>query len=146
MVSDRSHSPVGHVDRTALTAIEQRLKSASYIRSTCITVRHGKAILRAQFDLGYFPQGVKDAYYDIRWYTSGDFEIHYQENWSEDREWKRCWDRHPRDGSRTHYHSQPDAGHPPEPAQLPSNYYDVFGTVESETIEHIRNHPRHSSG
>ena len=144
MTSDSFHSPAGHVDRTVLTAVEQRLKSASYIRATYITVRHGKAILRGQFDLGYFPQDVEDAYYDIRWYTSGDFEIHYQENWHDGREWKRRWDSHPRDGKRTHYHPPPDAGHPPEPARLPTNYYDVLGTIESETIDHIRNHPLYS--
>lgn len=142
---DSSHAPVGRVDRTVLTAIEQRLKSAAYVRTTYITVRRGKAALRADLDLGYFPGNVEEAYYDIRWYTSGDFEIHYQENWSDDREWKRRWDRHPRDGTRTHVHPPPDAGHPPEPTRLPNNYYDVLGTVERKTIDHIKNHPLYSS-
>lgn len=90
--------------------------------------------------LNYFPPVFEEAYFDLRWYTSGDFEIHYQENWTDDREWKRRWDRHPRNGSRTHYHPPPDAGQP-QPATLPTNYYDVIGYVEHETIDHIREHP-----
>ncbi len=142
-----SHVPIGSVDRTVLTTIEGRLKTASYIRRTYIAIERGKPTLRADFDLHYLPPEVEEVYYDIRWYTSGDFEIHYQENWSDDREWKRRWDRHPRDGPRDHYHPPPDAGHPPERAEYPSNYYDVVRYIEEDTIDHIRTHPllQHSS-
>lgn len=146
MAPGSSHSPAGQVDRTVLVAIEQRLKSASHVRNTVITVRHGKATLLAHLELGYFPREVEEVYYHIRWYTSGDFEIHYQENWTDDREWKPRWDRHPRDGKRTHLHPPPDAGHPPRPVRLPTDYYDVLGTVESDTIDHIGDHPLHDAG
>ncbi len=104
------HTPVGSVDRTILMSIKQRLDTAPYIQSTALDLKHGKPTLTARFASEYFPTTVEEAYYDIRWYTSGDFEIHYQENWTDDRVWKRRWDRHPRQGKRSHYHPPPDAG------------------------------------
>lgn len=106
-MANYSHTPIGSVDRTILMSIKQRLDTAPYIHSTALNLKHGKPTLTAIFALGYFPAAVKEAYYDSRWYTSGDFEIHYQENWTDDREWKRRWDRHPRKGKRAHYHPPP---------------------------------------
>lgn len=141
MDSSSSHSPVGSVDRTVLITIEQRLKTVSHIRTTYIAVKRGKPTLRAELDVSYLPPTIGIAYYDIRWYTSGDFEIHYQENWNDDREWSRRWDKHPRNGKRTQYHPPPDAGHPPQPAQFPSNHYEMMRYIERETFDHIENHP-----
>ncbi|WP_458190639.1 hypothetical protein [Haladaptatus sp. NG-WS-4] len=76
-------------------SIKQRLDTAAYIGTTTISLKHGKPTLTATFIQDYFPPDVEDAYYDIRWYTSGDFELHYQENWSDERGWKRRWDKHP---------------------------------------------------
>lgn len=136
-----SHAPVGQVDRTVLMSIKQRLDTAPYIETTTITLKQGKPTLTATFVSDYFPPAVNEAYYDIRWYTSGDFEIHYQENWTEGRDWRRRWDKHPRDGKRTHYHSPPDAGHPPEPASFPRNYYEMLRYVDEETLNHMKDHP-----
>lgn len=82
-----SHSPVGHVERSVLLAIKERLQTASHVVRTVIAPRHGKPTLTVGFDRRYFPAAVEEAYYDIRWYTTGDFEIHYQENW-ENRSWQ----------------------------------------------------------
>ena len=122
-------------------SIKQRLDTAPYIDSTTLNLKHGKPTLTVIFALEYFPPEVTDAYYDIRWYTSGDFEIHYQENWTDGREWKRRWDRHPRNGKRTHHHPPPDADSPPNPASLPTNYYEMLRYVDTETLEHIKTHP-----
>ena len=103
--------------------------------------KHGKPTLTATFALEYFPTAVKEAYHDIRWYTSGDFEIHYQENWTDEREWKRRWDKHPRNGKRTHYHPPPDAGSPPKPVNLPTHYYEMLRYADTETLDHIKSHP-----
>ena len=84
---------------------------------------------------------MNEAYYDIRRYTSDDFEIRYQENWTEGRDWWRRWDKHPRDEKRTHYHSPPDAGHPPKPATFPGSSYEILRYVDEETLDHTRNHP-----
>lgn len=85
-MANYSHSPVGSVDRTILMSIKQRLNTAPYIHSTVLNLKHGKQTLTATFVSEYFPAIVTEAYYDIRWYTSRDFEIHYQENWTEGRE------------------------------------------------------------
>ena len=136
-----SHAPVGNVDRTILMSIKQRLETAPYIQSTRLNLKHRKPTLTATFAQEYFPTTVEEAYYDIRWYTSGDFEIHYQENWTDDREWKQRWDSHPRQGKRTHYHPPPDAGVPGKPANLPNHYYDMLRHADRETFDHIESHP-----
>ena len=140
-MANNSHTPVGSVDRTILMSIKQRLATAPYIHSTILNRKHGKPTLTATFALEYFPTAVKEAYHDIRWYTSGDFEIHYQENWTDEREWKRRWDKHPRNGKRTHYHPPPDAGSPPKPVNLPTHYYEMLRYADTETLDHIRSHP-----
>jgi hypothetical protein len=139
-----SHAPVGRADRPVLLAIEKRLKTAPYIDRTLLTTKHGKPTLTAWFDLDFFPAAVEEAYYDIRWYTSGNFEIHYQEN-RENGHWCRRWDRHPRDRSRDHYHPPPDAGHPPEPENYPETHYEVLRTIDTETLTHLENHPLFST-
>lgn len=139
-MSGGHHSPGGRIDRSVLVAIKQRLQTAAHITETVIAPKRTKSTLTASLDTRYFPTEVDRAYYDIRWYTSGDFEIHYQEHWSDDT-WQRRWDRHPRNGSRTHYHPPPDAGHPPTNCSLPTNYHEVLRTVEEETIDHIKDHP-----
>lgn len=136
------HSPVGSIDRAVLIAIKQRLRTAAHITETVVAPKRKKPTLTAVFDTSYFPPSVSEAYYDIRWYTSGDFEIHYQENWT-DGTWQRRWNRHPRNGSRTHYHPPPDAMNPPTTISLPTNYHDVLQIVEAETVAHIKDHPRY---
>lgn len=135
------HAPVGSVDRAVLVAISQRLQTAAHVTQTVIAPKRDKPTLTATLDTSYFPPAVESAYYDIRWYTSGDFEIHYQEHWTDDT-WQRRWDRHPRNGSRTHYHPPPDAGRPTS-LSSPTNYHDVMQVVEEKTIEHIKTHPLH---
>ena len=141
MAEHDAHAPVGRVDRTVLLSSKQRLDTAEYIHTTTLSLKHGKPTLTATFVIDYFPPAVTEAYYDIRWYTSGDFELHYRENWTDDRGWQRRWDRHPQDGPRTHYHPPPDAGNPPEPAELPASYYDVLRHVDEQTFSHITAHP-----
>lgn len=140
------HAPVGSVDRTVLLSIEARLDTAPSVRSTRISLKRGKPTLTATFVRDYFPPDVEDAYHDVRWYTSGDFELHYRENWRSGGGRQRRWDRHPRDGDRTHYHPLPDAGSPPEPVDLPEHYYDVLGHVDERTLDHVRDQPRFDTG
>lgn len=144
-MANHPHTPIGSVDRTILMSIKQRLDTAPYVHSTTLDLKRGKPTLTATFSPEYFPAAVEEAYYDIRWYTSGDFEIHYQENWTDEREWKRRWDRHPRSGKRTHYHPPPDAGDPPNPATLPDQYYEVLSYADTETLDHIKEHPLHDA-
>lgn len=140
-MSGSSHTPIGSVDRSILIGIDRRLRTASYVGETYVSPKRGTATLTATVSPECFVKHVADAYLDVRWYTSGDFEIHYQENWTDGQEWKRRWDRHPREGSRDHYHPPPDAGRPPEAASYPETYHEMMRMVERETIEHLRNHP-----
>ena len=135
-----SHAPVGGIDRAALLAIERRLKTAQYVGRTHIAPKRERPTLTAWFDRHVLPPAVEEAYYDVRWYTSGDFEIHYQEKCADDSTWCRRWDRHPREGSHDHYHPPPDAG-TPEPASYPDAHCEVLRTVDTATIEHLKTHP-----
>jgi hypothetical protein len=137
-----SHAPRGTIDRAILQGIEGRLHTASHIARTTLGPQRGTMLLTAEFDLAYFPAGVERAYYDIRWYTSDDFSIHYQENWT-DGEWKRRWDRHQYDPPQLeeHVHPPPDAGQP-DPEAYPTHHFDVLSLVERRTFDHLKNHPK----
>ena len=89
-MGNHSHAPIGSVDRTILMSIKQRLNTAPYIHSTVLNLKHGKPTLTATFASEYFPAAVTEAYYDIRWYTSGDFEIHYLFSRQESRRSRRA--------------------------------------------------------
>jgi hypothetical protein len=66
-MSGGHHSPVGHIDRSVLIAIKQRLQTAAHITETVIAPKRGKSTLTAALDTNYFPPAVEEAYYDIRW-------------------------------------------------------------------------------
>lgn len=140
-----SHAPRGTIDRAVLQGIEGRLQTAPHIAQTTLGPQRGTMALVAEFELAYFPACVERVYYDIRWYTSDDFSIHYQENWT-DGEWKRRWDRHQYDPPHLeeHLHPPPDAGTPPDPADYPPHHFDVLSQIDAATFAHIRNHPRHA--
>lgn len=143
-MSGQSHAARGTIDRAVLQGIERRLKTAHHIEQTTLGPHHGLLTLVADFDRSYFPACVDRAYYTIRWYTSDDFSIHYQETWA-DGQWMRRWDRHPYDPPQfeEHYHPPPDAGSPPEQAAYPTHHFDVLSHVEAKTLAHIKTHPRH---
>lgn len=141
-MGNHTHAPRGTVDRPILQAIERRLQTVAFIGRTDLGLQRGTATLTATLDLAYLPADVETAYFDIRWYTSDDFSIHYQEEWTDD-DWRRRWDRHPYDppSLEEHYHPPPDAGTPPDPEMYPQHHFDVLSDVLDETLDHLRNHP-----
>lgn len=42
----------------------------------------------ADYDLGYFPNGVTRAYLRIRWFETDDFSIHYSEQYRTEASWE----------------------------------------------------------
>jgi hypothetical protein len=136
-----SHAPRGTIDRAVLQAIERRLRTVAFVDRTDLGPTHGTMTLTATIDLAYLPAGVETAYFDIQWYTSDDFSIHYQEVWTDD-DRQRRWDRHPYDppSLEEHFHPPPNADDP-VPKAYPSVHFDVLSDVLDATLDHLRTHP-----
>ena len=94
--------------------------------------------LVCRYDGGWFPAAVDEAYLQITWFKNDDFNVHYQENWSNGAEKKSRWDRHPNDhNTRDHYHPLPNAATPGRDESFSSNWKDVVARVLSEVDTRI---------
>ena len=48
--------------------------------------------------------------FDVRWFTTGDFSVHYVEEHEDEELWERRWDRHPNThNTRLHFYKPPSA-------------------------------------
>ena len=93
----------------------------------------------ANYDLGYFPGGVKRAYLRIRWFGTDDFSIDYSEQYQTGNQWEYQWDRHPNDhNTREHFHPPPDASTPGEDADYSDDWRDVLATVLTDLDDRIK--------
>lgn len=120
---------VPRIDHPILEDIRDRLQTASQFRSVTIRVRDGQTRLEAVLDPSSNPPSLARRFLDIRWYTNGDFRIHYQEDW-DDGTWQQRWDRHPNaHNDRDHFHPPPGAGTPGEDRSWPTDYRDVMAEV-----------------
>jgi hypothetical protein len=93
--------------------------------------------LRGLLDAGGYPDTITTARLDIRWFTTGDFSVHYVEEHEDVERWECRWDRD-RDpdthDTRLHLHKPPTATEITD-LELPSLhpldvYFTVFTTVE----------------
>ena len=92
----------------------------------------------AEYNLGYFPNGIKRAYLRIRWFETDDFSIHYSEQYRTGDGWDCRWDRHPNDhNTREHFHPPPDAPTPGSDETYPDDWRDVLTTVLARLDERI---------
>ena len=100
----------GPPDRQALQLLERRLSDHSLVSTTEFEPdRYEPRRLRAQLDGEQFPDAVSAARLDVRWFTTGDFSIHYVEARTDATEWECRWDRHPNEhNARLHFHRPPD--------------------------------------
>lgn len=120
---------VPEIDRGTLEAIRDRLHTAPQIATAAIVVSDGQAKLEATLTAAATPPRIDRRFLDIRWYTNGDFRIHYQEEWP-DRTWCQRWDRHPSEhNSRDHFHPPPAAATPGENRTWPTEFQAMFKLV-----------------
>ena len=132
---DEFRSPV---DRAALVRIRDRVRTQRQVDRVSLTLRRGVPCLIIEYDLTWYPDPLKEAYLDVRWYVNDDFEIHYHESWPND-EWNQRWDRHPNPhNTRDHVHPPPDATTPGEDSVHPDGLHEVMRTVEQSINERIR--------
>jgi hypothetical protein len=67
---------------------------------------------------------------DVRWFTTGDFSLHYVEEHESGEHWECRWDRHPNPhNSRVHFH-EPPSGTEISDLELASLHpLEVYSTV-----------------
>jgi hypothetical protein len=120
---------VPEIDRAVLEAIRDRLRTAPQIETAEIVVADWQTKLEATLTAVATPAAIDRRFLDIRWYTNGDFRIHYQEEWP-DRTWCQRFDRHPNEhNDRDHLHPPPDAATPGEDRTWPSKFEAVLKLV-----------------
>lgn len=120
---------VPEIDRAVLEAIRDRLRTAPQIETAEIVVADWQTKLEATLTAVATPAAIDRRFLDIRWYTNGDFRIHYQEEWP-DRTWCQRWDRHPNEhNDRDHFHPPPDAATPGEDRTWPAGFQSVLRLV-----------------
>ena len=134
--------PIGPPDRQTLQLLEKHLADDPMVTSTSFDPDvYTPRRLRAHLDTSQYPAKVTDARLDIRWFSSGDFSIHYVESSDDGPEWECRWDRHPNEhNSRLHFHRPPD-GSDIDDLSLPSLHpLDVYSTVLDAIEQRIESH------
>jgi hypothetical protein len=87
-------------------------------------------VLYARLDTDRYPESVATARLDIRWFTTGDFSIHYLEERDDETTWECRWDRHPNShNSRLHFHEPPDGSVVTDLSLTPLHPLEVYSTV-----------------
>ena len=132
---DSDHGSTGPPDRQTLRLLERQLSSDPLVATVQFDPDpYEPRLLRASLDSDRYPGSVTTARIDVRWFTTGDFSMHYLEDREHDR-WECRWDRHPNThNARVHVH-EPPTGADVSDLELPSLhplevYSTVFGAIE----------------
>ena len=97
--------------------------------------------LVATFDTDAFPEPVATARLDIRWFTTGDFSLHYVEATTDGDQWECRWDRHPNPHSaRLHFHEPPDGTSVVDLSLKSTHPLDVYSTVVAAIQQRLADH------
>lgn len=129
--SERESIPNGRLDVPTLQTIGQRAASHALVDSWVFDPSSiSPRLLRIYLDADAYPETVSAARFDVRWFTNGDYSVHYLEEATVEDELYQCrWDRHPKtDAPRTHFHPPPDA-RSVEASSLEPHHLDVLFTV-----------------
>ena len=99
----------GPPDRQTLRLLERHLSSDSLVAETsCDPDSYEPQLLSILLDGDRYPDSVTVARLDVRWFTTGDFSLHYVEEHEDGDRWECRWDRHPNPhNSRVHFHEPP---------------------------------------
>lgn len=127
----------GPPDRETLRLIERRLADDQLIATTGFEPdSYEPQLLRAACDMDRYPPAIDTARLDIRWFTTGDFSIHYLETTVESEQWECRWDRHPNPhSSRLHFHQPPTGDESTDLTLASLHPLDVVSTVLA-AVEH----------
>lgn len=100
----------GPPDRQTLRLLERHLTEEPLVAETAFEPNsHEPRLLSAVLDTAHYPETTESAQLDVRWFTNGDFSIHYIEAHTDGTRWECRWDRHPNEhNDRVHFHQPPD--------------------------------------
>jgi hypothetical protein len=139
-MSDDPDDPprTGPIDTELLDRIAAHLARSARFEDVQARPPYAPNAVIADYDLGFFPGGVRRAHLRIRWFETDDFSIHYAEQYQTGKSWECRWDRHPNDhNSREHFHPPPDAPTPGTDEDYPEGWRDVLATVLTRLDERI---------
>ncbi|WP_276249008.1 MULTISPECIES: hypothetical protein [unclassified Haladaptatus] len=130
---------VGGIDSDVLERIGRRLRGSTRFSSVEYRPTAAPNAVVAEYDLGYFPAGMKRASLRIRWFNTDDFNVHYSEQYRDGTLWECRWDRHPNEhNDREHFHPPPDAASPGNDMTFADDWRAVISFVLSELDERVR--------
>ena len=126
-----SDPSTGPPDRRTLQLLDRRLVGHSLVSVTEYRPdSYEPRLLRARLDGERFPDAVTAARLDIRWFTTGDFSLHYVETHGDDTEWECRWDRHPNEhNTRLHFHRPPNGNDVDDLSLSSTHPMEVYVTV-----------------
>ncbi|GAB3419488.1 hypothetical protein GCM10027435_20900 [Haloparvum alkalitolerans] len=106
--SEPGADSTGPPDRQTLRLLERQLAADELVAEVAFDPDpYEPRLLRATLDRDSYPDSVTAVRLDVRWFTTGDFSIHYVESRGDDR-WECRWDRHPNaHNARVHFHEPP---------------------------------------
>jgi hypothetical protein len=129
----------GPIDTAILDRIAAHLARSDRFETIETRPTYAPNAVVADYDLGYFPSGIRRAYLRIRWFETDDFSIHYSEQYQSEDSWECRWDRHPNDhNTREHVHQPPDASTPGIDYEYPDDWQNVLTTVLSRLDDRIK--------
>lgn len=108
---DSAPAATGPPDRQTLRLLERHLAADPLVDETAFEPdAYEPQHLRAQLDVGRYPESIAAARLDVRWYTTDDISVHYVEAHDDGERWECRWDRLPNPHySRLHFHQPPAA-------------------------------------
>ncbi|ERH02770.1 MAG: hypothetical protein J07HN6_00810 [Halonotius sp. J07HN6] len=126
-----SGDSTGPPDRQTLRLLERQCTTTPLVNDTEFQPRATEPRrLVATLDADAFPKAVATARLDIRWFTTGDFSLHYVETTTDGDQWECRWDRHPNShNARCHFHEPPDGTTVADLSLGSTHPLDVYSTV-----------------
>jgi hypothetical protein len=123
--------PTGPPDRQTLRLLERQCTTTPLVADTEFQPRATEPRrLVATLDTDAFPKAVATARLDIRWFTTGDFSLHYVETTTDGDQWECRWDRHPNShNARCHFHEPPDGTTVVDLSLKSTHPLDVYSTA-----------------
>lgn len=133
--------PRAPVDSTVLDQFRDRTRSHPLVAETTAECTDGAtSTLILVLDVTQFPEMVRDARLEIRWYENGEYNFHYYEDHGTD-DWQCRWDRHPNPhAAYAHFHRPPraDASDAVDDVTAPDHPQEMF----SRTLANVRDRVR----
>lgn len=136
---DSAPYSTGPPDRQTLRLLERHLSSDPLVVETVFDPgSYEPRLLQALLDAGRYPDAVTSARLDFRWFMTGDFSIHYVEEYEGDDRWECRWDRHPNThNTRLHFHKPPADTEITDLGLSSLHPLDVYSTVLTAVEQRI---------